>query len=127
MTDGRAKGTMGKTAESYLKLWVLEQVFNCKKMISTKYMEKGNIMEDYGIDRIGAWLEIPDAVKNEQHFEDEFMTTHLIYFGRHDRFKSSWDLYNVSVFRHRMPKFRLLLAIAGIYAPDRKEVHKLIR
>ena len=31
MTDGRAKGTMGKTAESYLKLWVLEQVFNRKK------------------------------------------------------------------------------------------------
>ena len=47
MTDGRAKRTMGKTAESYLKLWALEQVFNRKKMISTKYMEKGNIMEDY--------------------------------------------------------------------------------
>ena len=128
MTDGRAKGTMGKTAESYLKLWVLEQVFNRKKMISTKYMVKGNIMEDYGIDRIGAWLEIPDAVKNEQHFEDEFMTgtPDLLSGDMVIDLKSSWDFTTFPYFDTECPNSDYYWQLQGYMHLTGKKSAKLI-
>lgn len=128
MTDGRAKGTMGKTAESYLKLWVLEQVFNRKKMISTKYMVKGNIMEDYGIDRIGAWLEIPDAIKNEQHFEDEFMTgtPDLLSGDMVIDLKSSWDFTTFPYFDTECPNSDYYWQLQGYMHLTGKKSAKLI-
>ena len=64
MTDGKAKGTMGKTAESYLKQWAIEQIFNRRKEISSKYMDKGVIMEDESIDFIASFTGLHGLLKN---------------------------------------------------------------
>lgn len=74
MTDGKAKGTMGKTGETYLKKWMLEQIYNRRIDVTSKYMEKGQIMEDESIDFISAMIKIKGLIKNETHFEDDFMT-----------------------------------------------------
>lgn len=128
MTNGKGKDTMGKTSETYLKIWMLEQVFNRKKEITSKYMVKGNIMEDYGIDRIGAWLELPDAVKNEQSFEDEFMTgtPDLLSPDMVIDLKSSWDFTTFPYFDTECPNSDYYWQLQGYMHLTGKKSAKLV-
>ena len=64
----------GKTCENYCKMWVKEQIYNRKKRIESKYMQKGNEVEDFSIDFIAEYLDLGFLLKNEEHFTDEFFT-----------------------------------------------------
>ena len=53
MTNSRSKSeALSKTTKSYLQEWVKEQIYKRKKTISSKYLEKGLIMEDNSLDYI---------------------------------------------------------------------------
>lgn len=79
MTMPRAKkdieaGKISKTSESYCINWLKEQLYNRRKEVTSKYMEKGNIMEDESIDFISEYLDLGIIVKNEKYFENDFLT-----------------------------------------------------
>jgi len=75
MTNARKKGELSKTCTSYLEQWVKEQIYGRQKEISSKYMEKGLIMEDESIDFVNRYLGFDGLMlKNEKHFKDDFMT-----------------------------------------------------
>lgn len=92
LTNGRSKDSMGETAKSYIKDWMIEQVFGYKKEIKSKYLTKGNLYEDTALnfysEQKGLFL-----LKNDQRFEDDLFTGHpdCIDNGIIYDFKTSWD------------------------------------
>ena len=63
-----------QTAKSYCDNWIKEQIFNRKAEFSSKYTEKGNIVEDNSLDYIAEQLDFGMLFKNDEYFEDEYKT-----------------------------------------------------
>ena len=59
-------------AKTYCKKWLAEQLYNRRKEINTKYMDKGNICEDWSIKFLNAKL-LTNYKKNEDFKQDEWM------------------------------------------------------
>lgn len=74
MTNDRSGKQMGKTAQTYCETWLKEQLYNRRKEFSNKYTQKGLIVEDNSLDFIADQLGFGMLIKNEQYFENEFMT-----------------------------------------------------
>lgn len=70
----KEKGYLSETAKTYCDLWIKEHLFNRKYEFSSKYTQKGNIVEDNSIDFIADQLGIGFAIKNEKFFENDFLT-----------------------------------------------------
>lgn len=68
------KKGLGKTGLSVAENWIKSQVFNRQTEIKSKYLDKGNIMEDESLDRVAENLDMGLLVKNEKHFQDDYMT-----------------------------------------------------
>jgi hypothetical protein len=52
MANDKSGKNMGKTAQTYCKMWVKEQLYNRKKQINSKYLTKGIECESESIDYI---------------------------------------------------------------------------
>ena len=63
---------LGKTGENYVKTWLKEQIYDRKKEFTSKYTDKGLIVEDNSLDFIADELKIGFIVKNEQFYENDF-------------------------------------------------------
>ena len=128
MAEGKTKGTLGKTAETYLKNWMLEQVFNRKKEISSKYMEKGLIMEDESIDFISAFTGLTPLEKNQTFFEDDFMngTPDIITESLLIEVKNSWDCFTFPCFDNNCPNSDYYWQVQGYLHLTGKSAAKLI-
>lgn len=91
---------LGKTGESYLELWLKEQIYNRKKEFTSKYTDKGLQMEDNNIDFVADQLNYGLLIKNEQYFENDFCTgtPDIILKDRIIDIKSSWDFSTFPLF-----------------------------
>jgi len=80
-------------AKTYCKDWLKGQLFNYKKVLKNKFIDKGNIMEDESIDFICDQLGLGFLLKNEEHFEDDYMqgTPDIILKDLIIDTKNSWD------------------------------------
>lgn len=65
---------LGKTGETYLKLWIKEQLYNRRKEFANKYTQKGNEVEDNSLDFVADKLGFGMIIKNDKSFENEYMT-----------------------------------------------------
>lgn len=68
------KKGLGKTGISFAEMWLKEKVYNRRKDIKSKYLEKGNLMEDNSLDEVAKNLSLGILIKNEQSFENDYMT-----------------------------------------------------
>jgi hypothetical protein len=101
MTNARSKTeTLSKTAQTYCQTWVKEQLYDRQKRVVSKYMDKGNIVEDNAIDLYAEIVGLPILLKNEQYFEDNFMsgTPDIILQDKVVDVKSSWDCFTFPLF-----------------------------
>lgn len=92
----------GKT---YLKEWVISQLYGVEKQIKSKYIDKGIMMEDQAIDFAVKMLNIPFALKNEQRFEDDYFTGEpdMILDDCIIDIKNSWDAFSFPLFETEIP------------------------
>jgi len=74
MTNDRSGKNMGKTVQTYCETWLKEQLYNRRKEFSNKYTQKGLIVEDNSLDFVADQLKLGMLIKNEQFFENDFMT-----------------------------------------------------
>ena len=74
MTNSRKKGELSKTAQSCIQQKIKEQVFGKKTVFSSKYTDKGLIMEDAAIDLVAERYGYMELVKNEKKFENDWLT-----------------------------------------------------
>jgi hypothetical protein len=104
MTNSRKKGELSKTTQSYLQLWLKEQIYGRKKELSSKYIDKGNLMEDNAIDFLGECYD-EFMLKNKKHFESEYFTGTPDIIQKDTIFdiKCSWDFTSFPLFENQIP------------------------
>ena len=106
MTEPRSKcETLSETTKTYVKEWLTEKIYGIRKEIKSKYLDKGNALEDTAIDKAIQWLDLPFAIKNEKYFEDEFFcgTPDLIVDGVVYDIKCSWDAFSFPFIENEIP------------------------
>lgn len=100
------------TAKSYCQAWIKEQLYDRRKDIVSKYLEKGNEVENESIAFIGRQLGVSEFeletgqfAKNEQFFEDAFIqgTPDVITKDYIIDTKSSWDAFTFPLFEEELP------------------------
>jgi len=110
MTNARSKTeTLSKTTKTYLEEWSKEQIYNRKKEVFSKYIDKGNAVEVESLNYIAQELDIPNLIKNEESFENGFLT------GTPDAIlddalqhyiidvKNSWDCFSFPLYYSSVP------------------------
>jgi len=106
MTNSRSKSEkLSKTTQSYLQNWLKEQLYNRTKYFTSKYTDKGNIMEDNSLDFIAEQLGYGMLLKNEDYFSNDFMTgtPDVILKDHIIDVKNSWDNFTFPLFEKEIP------------------------
>jgi len=106
MTKPRSKSeVLSKTTITYLQEWAKQEVYGVRKSISSKYLDKGNAVEDEAIDYAAQELGWLFASKNEEYFEDDFFcgTPDVILEDKIIDIKSSWDCFTFPLFEDDIP------------------------
>ena len=65
---------IGKTGETYCSNWVKEQIYSRRKEFTSKYTDKGLIVEDNSLDFIAEQENLGMLFKNKEFFENDFFT-----------------------------------------------------
>jgi hypothetical protein len=106
MTSPRTKGELlSQTAKTYIEEQVLRAKYGVIKTFSSRYTDKGNLVEDEAIEMASNALEIGFLYKNHEHFENEWLTgtpdvnTNDILLD----VKSSWDATTFPFFATEIP------------------------
>ncbi len=105
MTNDRSGKAMGETAKTACEIWVKEQIYGRRKEISTKYMEKGIIMEDDAIDLLASEYDLGFVLKNEKYYENEFIhgTPDIVLSDKIIDVKCSYDCFSFPLFEKQIP------------------------
>lgn len=107
MTNPKSKSEarLSETTKTYCKEWLKSEIYGYQKEISSKYMEKGIVLEDFAIDRTIEWLDLPFILKNEETFENDFAkgTPDILYGDTVLDIKCSWDAYTFPLFEDEIP------------------------
>jgi hypothetical protein len=106
MTNPRTKGELlSQTAKTYIEEEVLRAKYGIIKTFSSRYTDKGNLVEDEAIEMAANALELGFLYKNHEHFSNDFLT------GTPDvntgdvllDVKSSWDATTFPFFATEIP------------------------
>ena len=106
MTKPRSKSeVLSKTTITYLQEWAKQEVYGVRKSISSKYLDKGNAVEDEAINYAAQELGWLFASKNDEYFEDDFFcgTPDVILEDKIIDIKSSWDCFTFPLFEEDIP------------------------
>lgn len=107
MTSPRSKSeTLSETTKTYLKEWLISEIYGVQKNIKSKYLTKGVILENEAIDRVVEWLDLPLMLKNEKHFEDNNFQGTPDLFLNDDTvidIKCSLDCFTFPLFENEIP------------------------
>jgi len=127
MTNSRTKGQLSKTAQSYVETWIKEQIYKRRKVVTTKYMDKGNMVEDESISFAGRVLNA-DISKNEQRYENELLvgTPDVITEDYVIDVKNSWDCFTFPLFYENVPNKDYFYQAQGYMALTGLSHYKLI-
>jgi hypothetical protein len=127
MTNSRTKGQLSKTAQSYVETWIKEQIYKRRKVVTTKYMDKGNMVENESISFAGRVLNA-DITKNEQRYENELLigTPDVITEDYVIDVKNSWDCFTFPLFYENVPNKDYYYQAQGYMALTGLSHYKLI-
>ena len=91
---------LGKTGETYCQTWLKENLYSRRKEFTSKFTEKGLIVEDNSLDYIAEQLGYGMLIKNEKFFEDEYFTgtPDIILKDHLIDVKNSWDCFTFPLF-----------------------------
>lgn len=107
MTNPRSKSELlSQTTKTYCQNWLKEQIYDRKKEIGSKYFDKGNMVEAESIEFISNYLNLGMIFKNEESFENEWMTgtPDLILPNEVIDMKNSWDCFTFPLFEAEIEK-----------------------
>jgi hypothetical protein len=100
------KSELPKGAETHLRNWSKSKLYTRSKEIGSKYLTKGNQVEDQAIQLLGEYLGEEFLFKNEDYFEDDHMTgtPDMIRVDRIREMKSPWDWSTFPAFESKIPE-----------------------
>lgn len=105
-TNPRSKTeTLSETTKTFAKEWLIEKIYGYRKEIKSKYLDKGNQLEDVGIDKAIEWLDLKFVLKNKKSFEDDFFTgtPDLILEDEIIDIKISYDCFTFPLLENEIP------------------------
>jgi hypothetical protein len=129
MTNPRSKSeTPSETTKKYCQEWVKEQIYNKKKQFSSKYTDKGNVVEDDSLDFVAEQLGLGMLIKNEELFENDFLrgTPDAITNDFIIDVKNSWDCFTFPLFETKVPDKDYYYQAQGYMALTGVKKYKLI-
>ena len=128
MTNARKKGELSKTALSYIDEWIKTEIYGYRKEITSKYLSKGNDVEEASIDFIAEHLKLKGIKKNEETFEDDFMrgTPDVITKDTVIDMKNSWDCFTFPLLEKEIPNKDYFYQLQCYMALTGKKKAKLI-
>jgi hypothetical protein len=106
MTNSRSKGeVLSATTKTYIKELVLEHKYGIKKEINSRYLDKGNQVEDMAIELAEQALDLGFVFKNELFFENDHLTgtPDIITDTLIVDVKSSWNGTTFPMFEDELP------------------------
>jgi hypothetical protein len=86
---------LGETGKTFVKQWLKEKQYKRRVgEFTSKYTNKGNTMEDSGIDLVARYLNVDFAIKNEEFYTSEYMqgTPDVVQPDEIWDLKTSWSL-----------------------------------
>ena len=85
---------LSETTKAFLKEIYIEEVFNRKKDITSKYTEKGTLVEEDSISLASSVLDVM-LLKNEEKYSNDYIqgTPDIIFDSQVWDIKSSWDIW----------------------------------
>lgn len=100
------KSELPKGAITYAENWYKEQLYSRSKEFTSKYTNKGNLVEDEAIDFIAQHFNYGYLVKNIQRFENDFCvgTPDVLPKDEVIDNKSSWDCFTFPLFDAKIDK-----------------------
>ena len=105
MTNDRSGKGMGKTVYSYLDTWIKEQIYDRRKIVESKYFDKGIEVESKSIEFLADQLGLGMVFKNEQYFDNDYMTgsPDLVLPDEIIEVKNSFDCFTFPLFDSEPP------------------------
>lgn len=124
----RDNPVLPKTAKSYCEKWVKEQLYQRRKYLSNKYLDKGIYAEDDAIDYAAEVYKWPWTTKNEKYFENEYLqgTPDIILKNQVIDIKCSWDCFTFPLFETETPNEEYFWQLQGYMILTRKEHSSLV-
>lgn len=113
---------LGKTGQGFVEKWYKEQLYNRTKSFTSKYTEKGNVVEDSAIQLVADHFGLGLLMKNEQHYSNEFFkgTPDVVTSDLIIDVKSSWDCFTFPLFADEIPnkdyyyQMQVYMALTGL-------------
>ena len=101
----REAGELSQTAKSHCDLWLREQIYHRKYEFKSKQTDKGNLVEASSIDFIADQLGLGILSKNEERFENDYMTgtPDILLPDMVIDAKNSWDCFTFPLFATEIP------------------------
>jgi hypothetical protein len=98
MANGKG-GNLSVGTVTYLQNWYKEQLYARRQEFKSKYCDKGTEVEQISIDFIAEQLGLGMIFKNEQYFENEFVTgTPDVVIDQIIEVKNAWDCFTFPLF-----------------------------
>jgi len=96
---------LGETGKSYCKQWLKETLYKRRTEIKSKYIDKGNRLEEEGFTLMALQLDLGMVYKNHEFFKDDYFcgTPDLIHNGVVYDNKCSWSLDTFPMFESEIP------------------------
>lgn len=116
MSEPRSKSeVLSQTAKSYIEELVLEDVYGIRKDFTSRYTDKGNMVEDESIQLAADVLDLEFIVKNEEYFENDFIkgTPDVITSKFVLDVKSSYSANTFPFFQSEIPNKDYLYQLQG--------------
>ena len=133
MTQPRSKaakeaGELSQTSKTYCEIWLKEQLYSRRREFSSKYTQKGNENEDNSIDFIADQLGYGMLLKNEQFFENDFMTgtPDVILPKLIIDAKNSWDCFTFPLFDTEIKNKDYIWQAQGYMELTGRKAYKLV-
>ncbi len=128
MTSSRKKGELSKTSRSYVDQWIKERIYGYRNEISSKYLDKGNQVEDESIEFVAKHLDLKGIKKNEKKFENDFMvgTPDVLTKDTVIDMKNSWDCFTFPLLENEIPNKDYFYQLQCYMALTGKKKAKLI-
>lgn len=129
MTMPRNKSDLiSKTTQSFLEVWIKEQVYNRTKEFSSKYTEKGKECENIAIEFASKKLDIGMIFKNDKQFSNDYLTGEpdIILHDEVIDIKTSWDCFTFPLLDTECPNSNYYWQLQGYMALTGKQKARLV-
>ncbi len=116
MTSPRSKSeTLSQTTKTYLQELLLEEMYGIKKEINSRYLDKGNLVEDESIALADEVLDLGFVFKNDEYFSNDYIkgTPDVITSTFVLDVKSSWTGATFPFFEEEIPNNDYYYQIMG--------------